>query len=348
MEKPGMNILMIAPLSIGVVNGGVRIQSTKTAQHLKKFGVGVDLFNPWNETDVTRYDLVHLFLASNETLTIASRLKELDCKMVVSPVFFTRRSAAVIRQSIKIETVAGKLVKGIFSDYSIKASVCKAAKLVLPNTASEAGLIRDGFGIPDEHIAVIPNGVDSSFADATPDRFRSKHDVQNFTLFVGDASARRKNVLHLLQQHTPNDNPLVIIGKFDQSDYSVNCINIINSRENIHYLGPLNHDDPMLASAYAAADVFALPSQFETPGIAALEAGLAGCRLAITKVGGTQEVFGNFAEYIDPENKRSIMQAIRRAHELPKDDSLKSIILENYTWETVAQQTLTAYESLTG
>jgi len=43
----------------------------------------------------------------------------------------------------------------------------------------------------------------------------------------------------------------------------------------------------MLASAYAACDVFVLPSMFETPGIAALEAGLAGAKIVITKYGGT-------------------------------------------------------------
>lgn len=341
-----MNVLMIAPLSIGVVHGGVRMQSTKTAIHLKKLGVTIDLFNPWDETDLAAYDLIHLFLASNETLTIANRLRGLNCKLVVSPVFFTRRSASIIRQSIAIERIAGRMVKGIFSDYSIKAFVCKAADLVLPNTASEAGLIRDGFGIPDENITVVPNGVDSRFLGASPELFRSEYDVKNFTLFVGDASARRKNVLTLLQQHTPTDKPLVIIGKFDQSDYSRRCIEMINSRENVLYLGPLTHDDPMLASAYAAADVFTLPSQFETPGIAALEAALAGCKIAITNVGGTREVFGNHAAYIDPENKTSIMRAIRNAHEKPGDGSLKNRILENYTWESTAKQTLEAYKRI--
>jgi glycosyltransferase involved in cell wall biosynthesis len=347
MEKSGMKVLMIAPLSIGIVHGGVRMQSLKTAEHLKKLGVEVDLFNPWQETDPEAYDLVHLFLAANETLTIANSLENMNCRMVVSPVFFTRRSAAVIRQSMQVVSIAGKFVRGIFSDYSIKASVCKAADMVLPNTTSEAGLIRDGFGIPDKQITVIPNGVDSRFADASPGLFRSEYDVQNFTLFVGDASAKRKNVLSLLQQHTPSDQPLVIIGRFDGSDYSVQCLDIVNSRENVFYLGPLGHDDPMLASAYAAADVFTLPSQFETPGIAALEAALAGCRIAITKVGGTQEVFGNHSEYIDPEDSRSIIQAIRSAHAKPKDDSQKNIILKNYTWEIVAQKTLDAYKTLT-
>lgn len=346
MEKPGMNVLMIAPLSIGVVHGGVRMQSTKTADHLEKLGVTVDLFNPWKNVNLSSYELIHLFLASNETLAIANRIKDLNCRLVVSPVFYTRRSATVIRKSMMIEHVAGKLVKGIFSDYSIKAAVCRASDLVLPNTDSEASLIRDGFGIPEDNITVVPNGVDTEFADASPDLFRSKYDIQNFTLFVGDASARRKNVLSLLQQHTPDDRPLVIIGKFDQSDYSRQCLKIIKGRINVHHLGPLDHVDPMLASAYAAADVFTLPSQFETPGIAALEAALAGCRIAITEVGGTRDYFGSDADYINPEKSDTIIKAIRKAHERPKDESLKKRILDNYTWEATAQKTLNAYKRL--
>lgn len=346
MEKPGMKILMIAPLSIGVVNGGVRMQATKTAANLEKLGVEVDLFNPWEQNDPTAYDAAHLFLAANETLTIANRLRDLNCKLAVSPVFYTRRSASIIRQSIKIESIAGKLVKGIFSDYSIKASVCKSADVVLPNTAAEAALIRDGFGIPEQQIKVIPNGVDLHFAEATTDLFTSTYGIENFTLFVGDASARRKNVLNLLKEHTRDDHPLVIIGKFDQSDYSGQCMELINSRENVTFAGPLDHDDPMLASAYAAADVFTLPSQFETPGIAALEAALAGCKIAITEVGGTREVFGNHAEYIDSETKGSIIKAIRNAHKRPASFDLKNHVKSSYSWETVAKQTLNAYQTL--
>ncbi len=341
-----MKILMIAPLSIGVVKGGVRMQSLKTAEHLKKLGVNVELFNPWRETNPENFDLVHLFLASNETLSIANRLKDMTCKLVVSPVFYTRRSASVIRQSVRIESIAGKVVKGIFSDYSIKASVCKAADLILPNTASEGALIRDGFGVSEDKITVVHNGVDREFADASADLFQSIYDVRNFTLFVGDASARRKNLLNLLKQHTPEDRPLVIIGKFDQSNYSKRCLEIINNRKNVFHLGPLDHDDSMLSSAYAAADVFTLPSQFETPGIAALEATLAGCRIAITEIGGTRDYFGSDADYIEPENSATIMQAIRNAHERPKNESLKQRILENYTWEATAEKTLNAYKRL--
>jgi len=341
-----MKILLIAPLSIGVVHGGVRMQAMKTAKELEKLGVSIDYFNPWEKTDPSDYDIAHIFLAGNETLTISQRLRHSTCRVAVSPVFFTRRSAGVIRQSMKLESVAEKIVRGLFSDYSIKAKVCKAADIVLPNTDSEAKLIRDGFGISKSQISVVPNGVDVRFAEATPELFESTYDFRNFTLFVGDCSARRKNVLPLLEQHTEDDQPLVLIGNFDESDYSESCLDIIESRDNVMHLGHVDHNDPILASAYAAADVFTLPSQFETPGIAALEAALAGCEIAITKVGGTREVFGNEAEYIDPENDSTIMQAIRQAHKRAKTDILRKRILEKYTWAKVAQETLHSYQRL--
>jgi len=348
MEKPDMKLLVIAPLSIGVIYGGARMQAIKTSEQLAKLGVEVNYYNPWETYEPAAFDIVHIFLAGNETLTLAKKLGDLNCKLAVSPIFFTRRSAAIIRNSLKLEAVAGKFIRGIFSDYSIKATVCRSADIILPNTASEAALIRDGFGIPGQNLSVIPNGVDKRFAEATPDLFISRHGIQNFTLFVGDCSARRKNILPLLEQHSPEDKPLVLIGTFDNSSYSESCLEIINSRENVVYLGPFVQDDPMLASAYAAADVFTLPSEFETPGIAALEAALAGCRIAITGIGGTREIFGDYAEYIDPQNKVTYMQAIRRAHEKPDNHTLKDRILEHYTWEVAGEQTLKAYKRILG
>jgi len=346
MEKPDMKLLVIAPLSIGVIYGGVRMQAIKTSEQLAKLGVDVHYYNPWETYDPTAFDIIHLFLAGNETLTIAKKLGDINCKLAVSPVFFTRRSAEVIRGFVKVESIASRLVNGIFSDYSIKASVCRTADIVLPNTASEAALIRDGLGIKDKYLSVIPNGVDKRFADAGPDLFISKYNIQNFTLFVGDCSAPRKNILPLLKQHSSEDKPLVLIGTFDDSSYSASCLEIINSRENVVYAGPFKQDDPMLASAYAAADVFTLPSEFETPGIAALEAALAGCKIAITEVGGTREIFGDHAEYIDPQNKSTYMQAIQKAHEKPGSHSLKDRILEHYTWEATGAQTLKAYNRI--
>jgi len=322
------------------------MQSRKTAEYLQKSGHTVELFNPWNEYDLQSYDCIHLFLAANETLTIAQRLKSLNCKFVVSPVFFTRRSISTIQKVMKFEKFGSQYIRGIFSDYSIKAQVCKAANLVLPNTQDEADLLIDGFGINKESVKVVPNGVDLRFENASPQLFHNKYNLSDFVLFVGDASAERKNLYSLLKQYQTEDPPLVIIGELDDSDYSESCRQMISENEHIHYLGPVDHDDPLLESAYAVAQVFTLPSQFETPGIAALEAALAGCNIAITEVGGTREYFGEFADYINPENVSSIMPAIRAAYSKTKTDSLKNRVKENYSWAAVARKTEEAYRSV--
>ena len=69
----------------------------------------------------------------------------------------------------------------------------------------------------------------------------------------------------------------------------------------------------MLASAYAAARVLALPSWFETPGLAALEAALAGCAVVVTPFGCTREYFGDRVEYARPDRPAEIGRAILRA-----------------------------------
>ena len=77
----------------------------------------------------------------------------------------------------------------------------------------------------------------------------------------------------------------------------------------------MEHDDPLLASACAAARVFALPSWFETPGLAALEAALAGCAVVITPFGSPREYFGDLVEYARPDRPGEVSRALGRCWE---------------------------------
>jgi glycosyltransferase involved in cell wall biosynthesis len=100
----------------------------------------------------------------------------------------------------------------------------------------------------------------------------------------------------------------------------------------------------LLASAYAACDVFVLPSLFETPGIAALEAGLAGAKVVITSQGGTREYFGGLAEYINPYSVKSIRDGIQIALIKQNDKQLRDKIRKEYLWSDVAKHLLSVYQ----
>lgn len=346
METVNLKILTITPLSAGVVNGGVRTQSFQTVKYLDRPGVHIDLFNPWEPVKPDQYDIIHVFLAGNETLSIARQLSSANTKLVISPVFYTRRGYSAIKAAIRFEKVFQPFVKGIFTDYGIKAEICQSADAILPNTSAEANLIEEGFRISKDKIKVIPNGVNLQFKEATPDYFFQKHGIKNFVLFVGDPSAARKNVWRLIKAFEDIDHDLVIIGSFGNDAYSRDCRELAGLNDRILLIDSVQNNDPLLASAYAAADTFVLPSLFETPGIAALEAALANCKIAITRFGGTDEYFGDEAFYLDPKSIPSIVKTVQSALDSDYSDVLKKVISKKYSWKNVADMTLDVYKNL--
>jgi glycosyltransferase involved in cell wall biosynthesis len=108
----------------------------------------------------------------------------------------------------------------------------------------------------------------------------------------------------------------------------------------------LDHHDPLLSSAYAAARVFALPSWFETPGLAALEAALAGSPVVITPYGSTRDYFGDLVEYARPDREAEITRAVARCWEEGADPRLSRRIAADYLWPKVAQSTAEAYDQV--
>jgi glycosyltransferase involved in cell wall biosynthesis len=116
--------------------------------------------------------------------------------------------------------------------------------------------------------------------------------------------------------------------------------------ERVCWLGRLDHDDPLLGSAYAAARVFALPSWFETPGLAALEAALAGCSVVITPFGSTRDYFGELVEYARPDRAHEIEQALLKCWNSAADPRLARLVASRYLWPEVAQATAEVYDQV--
>jgi glycogen(starch) synthase len=68
-----------------------------------------------------------------------------------------------------------------------------------------------------------------------------------------------------------------------------------------------------LAGLLNRAAVFALPAKYEPFGLAALEAGLAGCALVLGDIPSLREVWGDAALYADPFDGAAIGRAVRDA-----------------------------------
>jgi glycosyltransferase involved in cell wall biosynthesis len=223
--------------------------------------------------------------------------------------------------------------------------LARSADHLLPNSQEEAVQIRHLFGIAADKVTVVPNGVDAKFRQGDPNLFREKFGIQGpFVLNVARIEDR-KNQPRLLEAIGPLGYPLVVMGAIADDGVYQACKRL--AKDSTRFLPPLDHDDPLLASAFAACKVFALPSLLETPGIAALEAGLAGAKVVTTPIGGGREYFGDFARYVDPLSVSSIREAIAQAW---ADDSpsepLQTRLVTEFSWEQIARRTLAVYESV--
>lgn len=339
-----MKVGFIAPLGIAAVNGGVRTQAFQTAEALNKLNVEVGFISPWQES--LEIDIAHVFVAGPDTLGILKRCSELGIKTVLSPVFFSNRSATTISSSLKAEKILSKIGSGIRSDFGIKAEACKISDLILPNTSSEADLIKKGFGIKSSKILVVPNGVENRFKNSTPDSFTEKYGLKDFVLFVGQAGAPRKNIIKLLEAAPKINAPIVIIGSLFNDLYGQHCKKLANLAGNVTFIETLDHNSEMLSSAYASCNTFVLPSLYETPGIAAMEAALAGANIVITEKGGTKDYFQEWAEYLNPTSTESIVAAVNSSLYKEKIPDLKNHILDHFSWDEVGKKTLEAYNKL--
>jgi glycosyltransferase involved in cell wall biosynthesis len=339
-----MKVLIVAYQTTTLLGGGLLSQVEGTVRGLKDLGVDVSRFEEWKEIDLHEFDLCHIFGANIGTYHTAAFFHRQGVKTVVSPIFFTRRSPRTVWMTVKTNHLLQRLVRGVWTDYGITSDICRWAHRVLPNTTDEANLVIQGLDVPGWAVEVVPNGVDGKYADADPTLFRETYGVENFILSVGFFGMERKNTLRFLRALQDIDRPVVMIGGVWGGSYAQECLKLANEMPRLKILDPFPPDSDLLASAYAACEIFALPSLYETPGIAALEAALAGAKVVITPHGGTRDYFGERVEYVNPYSVPSIRDGILRALSHEKNDALKRHVGQEFSWQRIAEKTLAVYE----
>lgn len=338
-----MKVALVVHQATAVLRGGPRVQVLKTAEELRRLGVTVERFDSWSTLTPGSVDLVHVFGAGMGTYHTARAIHQQGIPIVLSPIYITRRPPFVVKAIRWSTSILQKAVRGTWSDYGMIAEMCDWAACVAPNTQEEADQFIGSFGVPREKVAVIPNGVEERFRSAEPSLFEKTFDVRNFILNVGHIGPERKNVLRLVEALEGIDRPAVIIGRIEKTAEGRRIVDRARANKRLRILDHIDHDNPLLDSAYAGCEVFVLPSLFETPGIAALEAGLAGAKVVITPHGGPREYFGEMADYVDPYSVESIRTGIMSALGRSRTSDLSSHISSRFLWRHAAEQTLEVY-----
>lgn len=332
-----MKVTFVSPLHGGLYYGGAEVQAEMTGAMLQKLGVQVEYLCPQTRAIG---DLVHAFGPYESFGPVQRYCRLHQVPFVLSTISYKHYQSplGVLRDLIR--TVRHR------HPMRTRKHLFHSADLLLPNTEAERDYCMKVFGADPRKLLVIPNGVERRFQHGDPQLFRERFGIHEpFVLNVGRVE-NRKNQLRLIKALRGSGIRLVIIGKPVNESYTRQCREAADG--NVTFLPPLPHDEPLLQSAYAAARVFAMPSLLETPGIAALEAALAGARIVITPIGGPREYFGDAARYVDPHSVDDIRNAVVAAWEDQsyRAEKLQTRVREEYSWESVAAKTLSAYESV--
>jgi len=335
------------------VVGGSEIQIRKTADHLRALGVEVDILP--QQKDLSKWDIVHVFRSTRpfETALLCLNAAAQSKPLAVSTIYWNDSELSAYRRSLlqrpdadwRLRAMVESLEAGREPMDAELAIAYSAAGVLLPNTQAEADLLSADFGIDASRIALVPNAVERSQEDAILAERFAKVGRRIFGKDCVLCVARiedRKNQLTLIEAMRGIAAPLVLIGPPTFEPYLRLCKKSAGRR--VRFLGAAPRE--VIQTAYRAAKVHALPSWFETPGLASLEAALTGCNIVTTDRGGAREYFADMAWCCDPGNISSVRSAVEQALAAPRSGSLRDHIASNFTWPNTAKQTLTAYDAV--
>lgn len=365
-----MKVLFQTRTNLFDAPGGDMIQMLKTKEFLEKQGIKVDISLEF-EPDLTDYDIVHLFnlMEPQDIYLQMKNAKRQKKKIALSTIYglyteFERKARGGLFQKLanilspyqiayikilvkhyKEKRLHSGVYKMLFKGYyKLMKEVVDNTDVFLPNSVSEMNRVALEFKLKNFNYQNTPNAIDKAVFSGEITHDQNKFAKYKDCIICAARIEGRKSTLNLVKAVKNTNYTLVLVGKesTNQREYVEQVHK--EAGENVVFLGAIPHDD--LKNLYSQAKVHALISWMETPGLSSLEAAVMNCNIVVTPKGDTREYFEDYAFYCEPDDVGSIIKAIDQAYKAPVDPKLKQKILDNYTWEKTAEQTLKAYNSI--
>lgn len=215
------------------------------------------------------------------------------------------------------------------------------------------------FGLPNDKIDMIPNGVDTETYDIIEDdlsAFRAKFALpeEKIILYVGRLVYEKG--IHVLINAVPKvlskaNAKFIIVGSGYMKEQLLTIVRGMGLEHKVLFQGFM--DEKSLLRLQKCADVSVVPSLFEPFGIVALEAMAAKSPVVVSDTGGMSEIVEHDVSGVKvyPDNPDSLAWGINR---ILLDDGYMRRIKENayrvaqdkYGWDKIAQQTKSTYERI--
>lgn len=231
-------------------------------------------------------------------------------------------------------------------DELIGESIVTSSDLIIASSEFESDRYAEVFPqISQKQLAHIPNGISRGDFFNLPEEglLRDQYDIpkaSELILFLGRLHPI-KGIDRLVRAFSELDQSpdpyLVVIGPDDGHLEKLQDMKSALECDEIIFPGPMYGDDKL--AAYVDADVFVLPSRYESFGNVAIEAMACGTPVVITETCGV-------AEWLDHESCRTVS---RSPYDISKGisevlsgthsrEAVRQYIWDNFTWEAVTEQ----------
>jgi glycosyltransferase involved in cell wall biosynthesis len=306
--------------------------------------------NPWKRLgwDLPRHlakdrpDMLHVQYTAPLMCRVPVVVSVHDVSFLECPEYFTRFRSMQLR-------------------YTVRRTVLSAARVLTPSEFSKRSIMR-AYGMDDEKITVLPNGVSSTFRpiarEAAAHWLQSRYAVpQRFILSVGDLQPRKNHIAlirafeELIRTYPELPQHLVFVGKLAwRSDEVIAAAKACSLGSRIHFMDFVPDED--LTRFYGACDLSVYPSLYEGFGLPIIEAMACGRAVACSNTSAMPEVADSAALLFDPKSDIEIVRAMR---DLLLDTELRTRMerlgtqrASLYNWERTARRTLEVYYEVAG
>jgi glycosyltransferase involved in cell wall biosynthesis len=309
------------------------------------------------------FDVIH----ANLPLVPSFAIPKDSAKALVCAVHSTWKGEAIVtRQSNPKELNPNEKMMLRFNRLlrRYETKLMKRSDALIAVSRYTVGELTELYGIEEEKIHVIYNGVDVNKFKPRPDRAELRREFgleeeKKIVLFVGRLY-HRKGLEILLRSIPPviqefSDVKFAISGTgFKKKEQSLrNLAKQLEIEDYVTFLGYV--PDEKLPSLYSASDIFVLPAIYENFPFAILEAQATALPVISTKVGGIPEflVDNENGFLIDPGDEKQLTQRVLTLLQDPKlaeemGRRGRKLIEEKFAWRLITGQVIDLYHKLLG
>lgn len=234
----------------------------------------------------------------------------------------------------------------IFDNIFGKA-LLKKYKLILAVSSTEKQWFHEKFGIEQERIRVIPNGIPEHYLKQRKQTFRKGLRKNQLLIVCLSRMHKSKGLDQVVKiaRHFP-EHKLIIAGKEDNAIKELK--KLAEHQQNIQFMTNLTEEQKL--ELLSSADIFIHPSHYEAFGIVVLEAFSQGSAVLTSNTGGLPEVVGNVGLTFQDNNPDDLKQKLSQ---LIKDKQLRSRLAKagrqkakGCTWEKIAEDLERIYKKI--